>query len=54
MFADDRSLLSTLQRFFTFKRIGRRISFELFLINDWLQTNKLSLNVDINEIDDIA
>ena len=54
MFADDTSLLSTLQTFFTFKPkskediaiLGRRISFELSLINDWLQINKLSLNVD--------
>ena len=54
MFADDTSLLSTLQTFFTFKpkskediaTLGRRISFELSLINDWLQINKLSLNVD--------
>ena len=54
MFADDTSLLSTLQTFFTFKpksnddiaTLGRRISYELSLINDWLQINKLSLNVD--------
>ena len=53
MFADDTSLLSTLQTFFTFKpkskediaTLGRGISFELSLINDWLQINKLSLNV---------
>ncbi len=54
MFADDTSLLSTLQTFFTFKpkskediaTLGRRITFESSLINDWLQINKLSLNVD--------
>lgn len=53
MFADDTSLLSTLQTFFTFKpkskdiaTLGRRVSFELSLINDWLQIDKLSLNVD--------
>ena len=54
MFADDTSLLSTLKMFYTFKpksiadieTLSRRITYELSLVNDWLQINKLSLNVD--------
>ena len=54
MFADDTSLLSTLQTFCTFKpksvgdvaTLSNRINYELSLVNDWLQINKLSLNVD--------
>ena len=54
MFADDTSLVSTLKTFYTFypkskddiESLSRRISYELSLINDWLQINKLSLNVD--------
>ena len=54
MFADDTSLLTTLQTFYTFKpksnediaTLSRRINYELSLVNDWLQINKLSLNVD--------
>lgn len=54
MFADDTSLLATLRTFYTFLPksksdidiLSRRISYELSLVNDWLQINKLSLNVD--------
>jgi exonuclease III/predicted metal-binding protein len=54
MFADDTSLLATLRAFYTFLPksksdidiLSRRISYELSLVNDWLQINKLSLNID--------
>jgi len=54
MFADDTSLIATLRTFYTFLPksksdidvLSRRISHELSLVNDWLQINKLSLNVD--------
>ena len=54
MFADDTSLLSTLKMFYTFKPktiadieiLSRRITYELSLVNEWLQINKLSINVD--------
>ena len=54
MFADDTSLIATLRTFYTFlpksksdiNVLSRRISHELSLVNDWLQINKLSLNVD--------
>ena len=54
MFADDTSLLATLRAFYTFLPqskgdidiLSRRITYELSLVNDWLQINKLSLNID--------
>ncbi|MCP4990997.1 MAG: hypothetical protein GY928_34605 [Colwellia sp.] len=54
LFADDTSLLATLRAFYTFLPkskgdidiLSRRITYELSLVNDWLQINKLSLNID--------
>lgn len=53
LFADDTSLISTLATFYTFKpktqnditTLSNRINAELAKITDWLNINKLSLNV---------
>jgi len=54
LFADDTSLMSTMSTFYTFapktkedfKLLSQRINYELSLIQEWLQLNKLSLNVE--------
>ena len=55
LFADDTSLTATICSFspfqpkskLDFQILSRRINIELEMINEWLQINKLSLNVEL-------
>ena len=46
MYADDTTLLTTAQSFGKKKDLGRSINAELTKVSDWLNINKLSLNVN--------
>ncbi len=54
LFADDTNLQGTMITFYTFvpktkddfKNLSNRINYELSKINEWLEINKLSINVD--------